>query len=301
MAEPAVHLIVFSKDRPLQLHGYLTSVLQHWEGEYRVDVLVRAEPPYEEAYRQVQGEFSGAGWCWQTDFAQNLLGLLEAGREAYPYTCFGCDDVVFTGPVRVEEIGRALFPSVFGGVPVAFSLRLGRHITHDMFGREMPQPGFKKPEIQDEHWSADGLHRSVTGLRWHSHSARGDWGYPWEVLGTVYPAAAVLEQVVALADAGQATSPSQLEYHGDRRWAQTGWHHHVHPRPMCAYARSRLVVPTVNLVQSEFGNGIVGPAGLDPEFLLDCWDRGLRLDTQRYQGMAPPSWRVGDFYLRRAA
>jgi hypothetical protein len=56
---------------------------------------------------------------------------------------------------------------------------------------------------------------------------------------------------------------------------------------------------TVNRVQGEFGNGIVGAAPLSPEFLLDCWLHGLRLDTPRLRGIAPPSWRVGDFPLRR--
>jgi hypothetical protein len=61
------------------------------------------------------------------------------------------------------------------------------------------------------------------------------------------------------------------------------------------------VVPTVNLVQSVFGNGIVGAAGLDPAFLLDCWNRRLRMDVERYRGLPSGSWRVGDFHLLRVA
>jgi hypothetical protein len=49
-----------------------------------------------------------------------------------------------------------------------------------------------------------------------------------------------------------------------------------------------------------FGNGTVGP-GVSPEFLLECWNHGLRLDVERYRGMAPPSWRIGDLYLKGAA
>jgi len=60
------------------------------------------------------------------------------------------------------------------------------------------------------------------------------------------------------------------------------------------------VVPTVNLVQSEFPNGICGTIPLDAGYLLDCWNHGMRLDVDRYEGMTPPSWRIPDFYLRRA-
>jgi hypothetical protein len=169
------------------------------------------------------------------------------------------------------------------------SLRLGRNTTRDMFGREMPQPAFL-PQWGEGEYPYDG------GLCWDATApgSVGDWGYPWEVLGTVYPAEFVRKLVDVLAKDGQAGSPSQLEHHGSTRWQEvTG------RRMLRASTSSRLVVPTVNLVQAEFPNGIVGPPSLDPLFLLECWNRGLRMDTQALMGKTPPSWRIGDFPLRR--
>lgn len=288
----AVHLVVFSKARPLQLHGYLTSLFVHWGGEYRVDVLVLAEPPYDAAYRRLQGEFPGVGWCWQTDFAGDLLDLLAMGGDPHPYTCFGTDDVVFTAPVDVADVHAA-----FGASPalLGYSLRLGEHTDADMFGRAMPPPVLTRlREPAFDPYVYQPRDRQVIG--WDVGAGAGDWGYPWEVLGTVYPTDYVRATVAALVAGGQVRNPSTLEDAGWRRWRECAGGRHL----FYAYTRARLVVPTVNVVQSVFGNGIVGPAGLEAGFLLDCWTRGLRLDVDRFRGMTPPSWRIPDFFLRRA-
>jgi hypothetical protein len=160
-----------------------------------------------------------------------------------------------------------------------------------MFGRELAQPAFL-PQ-----WEEGGYYQTG-GLVWDATAptSAGDWGYPFEVLGTVYPTEFVRSLVDLLAEAGQAGSPSRLEHHGSTRWREV-----TDRRMLRAATSSRLVVPTVNLVQSEFPNGIVGGGGLDPAFLLECWNRGLRLDTQRLMGLTPPSWRIGDFPLRRVS
>ena len=290
MPDPQVHLIVFSKDRPLQLHGMLTSVFRHWRGDLRVRVLVRETTLCAQAYYDLQREFGGqAEFGFEDDFGANLAAWVRAVDA--PYVCFGCDDVVYTLPVDLAVVDSAFraHPDLLG-----HSLRLGKNTEADMFGRPLPQPAFLPTGVPrfDEY----GGEVVGAGLLWDAADGAGDWGYPWEVLGTVYPTDYVRATVAALVRDGQVQNPSTLEDAGWRRWREHAGERHL----MRSYARSRLVVPTVNLVQSVFGNGIVGPAGMDPEFLLDCWNRGLRLDVDRYRGMTPPSWRVGDFFLRRA-
>lgn len=284
-APASVHLIVFSKDRPLQLHGMLSSVFARWRGDFRVSVLLRAEAPYAGAYDAVRAQFPQVAFCDEADFGPDLLGLVVEGRE--PLVCFGCDDVVYVAPVDVPTVERLLLHPDLLGV----SLRLGKNVVADMFGRPLAQPCFLHEGTYDP------AETSEAWPYWRvDEGAAGDWAYPWEVLGTVYPAPFVLSVVEALTRAGVCRSPSSLEDQGWRCWAR-----HTDRRRMCAWPRSRLVVPTVNLVQSEFGNGTVGGTALSPEFLLDCWNRGLRLDQDRLRGVAPSSWRVGDFPLRRVA
>jgi len=286
---PLVHLVVFSKDRPLQLHGMLTSVFRHWLGAFAVSVLVRNGPEYESAYGEVVAEFEDRVFFeGEADFADDLDLLV--GKEDAPLLAFGCDDVVYTLPVDVRVVAAAFRadPGLLG-----VSLRLGRHTRADMFGRELAQPAFALPPGGVRTFEEYTPDLGAPDLAWDAAGAQGDWGYPWEVLGTVYPTEYVLATVAALRG---VRNPSTLEDAGWRAWGK-----HAGGRSrMQAFAQARLVVPTVNLVQTEFGNGIVGPGGLDPAFLLDCWTRGLRLDVERYRGLAPPSWRVGDLFLRRA-
>jgi hypothetical protein len=273
-----IQFIAFSRSRPLQLHGYLSSLYAQWQGEsrdLRVGVIVRADEPYRAAYDWVRGEFSQVNWIDESDFASDLDGLID---DKVPFTSFGCDDVVFVAPLSHGAIVGAFdcTPQIIG-----MSLRLGRNVTRDMFAVSLPQPVF--------------THATENRLVWdvsQGHSL-GDWAYPWEVLGTVYPTAFVREVV----DKVGAPSPSQLEARG-----ATVWRKHTSLRHMASFATSRLVVPTVNVIQQEFpGNGIRGKQALSPEFLVECWLNGLRLDTDALVGLTPPSWRVADFPLRRLA
>jgi hypothetical protein len=257
---PKLQVIVFSKNRPLQLHGYLSSLFLHCREDVAVKVLARTEPVwFQDAYAQVEHDFPNVEWRHETDFRADLDDLI--GET--PYTMFGCDDVAFTREWAIEW-------AFDRGDCLGLSLRLGQHITRDMFGNPMPPPSLWP------YWSVEG--------------AGGDWGYPWEVLGTVYRTDFVRRMVQRV----QANSPSQLEERGSRCWAQE-----TPLRTFAAWPESRIVVPTVNLVQSEFPNGICGTVPLDVGFLLECWNHNLRLDVARYAGMTPSSWRVPDFFMVR--
>jgi hypothetical protein len=146
-----------------------------------------------------------------------------------------------------------------------------------MFLASLQQPlfGHKKPFLT---WYID------------EQPSVGDWAYPWEVLGTVYPTKFVWEMLAYF----QFASPSQLEAGGALHWQDV-----TDRRMMASYPTSVIVVPTVNIIQTDFpGNGLNGRAPLSPEFLLECWRAGMRLDTMRYAGSAPSSWRIDAFWMK---
>lgn len=265
-----LQFICFSRYRPLQLHGYLTSLFKHCPEEVAVSVLYKSDPGYVEAYHEIRGIFPYVHFLEETDFKSDLQTLVD--RSAAEFLSFGCDDVVFVAPLLVREIERA-FGKIIG--LLGLSLRLGEHITEDMYGRSLPSP---------ELWLTDKW------LRWDMTTAIGDWAYPWEVLGTIYKIDFVREMIKAI----QPGSPSQLEERGTHIWSS-----HTTDQRLAAWVEARIVVPTVNMIQREFsGNGIRGSHELTPGFLLSCWQNGLRMDIDRYIKMTPPSWRIGDFYLK---
>jgi hypothetical protein len=263
-----LQVICFSKNRPLQLHGYLTSFYRLCSDPARtqVKVLVATQPEwFARAYQQVADEFPQVEWRYQQDFRTDLDALIVDAE----YTMFGCDDVVFTHSFNTNDMRALLQDKVLG-----LSLRLGQHTTRDMYGQLVPQPPF------------------TSEITWSIIGSQVDWGYPWEVLGTVYRTDYVKRMVARI----QPPSPSQLEARGALCWQEE-----TDKREMAMWRFSRLVVPTVNLVQEEYPNGICGTVPLEAGFLLECWDHGLRLDTQRYLALAPESWRVPEFYLTRVA
>lgn len=268
-----IKFICFSRQRPLQLAGYLKSLYGNVFGEFEVAVLVRVDTDLTVEYGEVQAAFPDVEWRVETNFKDDLDALIDPAVE---YTCFGCDDVVFVRDVWARHIEIVLDKNDFVGL----SLRLGRHIKRDMFGGAMGQPEFTVPPL------SRFLAWDVTGAE-----SVGDWAYPWEVLGTVYPTPFVLRMISSI----DAMSPSQLEARG-----ATIWSGHTDRRLMAAFASARIVVPTVNIVQTEFpGNGIRGEVELSPEFLVECWVRGLRLDVERYRDISPESWRIPHFFMNR--
>lgn len=270
MVLPLIQIVAFSRRRPLQLAGYLTSLFANCQGEPDVSLLARFDEQYRSAYGDVLKAFPQVIPWHEDDFVTQLSMILDSATAEF--TMFGCDDALFASHFEPDAIAH-----VMDGKPelLGISLRLGQNIHADMFGQPLPQP-----EFSDLTWDMT------------APTSTGDWAYPWEVLGTVYRTEFVKKMVAGLG----ARSPSQLEERGSHQWSKyTDLHH------MASYPTSRLVVPTVNVIQQEFpGNGIRGDQALSPEFLLECWNNGLRMDTERYRGMAPDSWRVGEFYLKRA-
>ncbi|HZS41105.1 MAG TPA: hypothetical protein VFF06_29955 [Polyangia bacterium] len=267
-----IQLICFSRNRPLQLDGYLTSLSRMLDEPSLLDVsvIVRADGEYRDAYAEVARAHPSVAMVAQKDFHADLTALVGAR----PFTCFGCDDVVFVRRFAARAIADAFDERLF-----AFSLRLGRHVTRSMFsGPISPPPGLEE---------RDGL------LRWDLSTAHGagDWGYSWELCGTVYPTELARAVIAEL----RAPSPNLLEAGGGGRWSSK-----TARRFMCAWPSARLVVPTVNVVQGDFANPVLGGRSLEPRFLLDCWQRGLRLDVEAFARREYDCIHVPDFFLRRA-
>lgn len=271
----SIHFVVFSRYRPMQLHGYLTSLSDNYQGSPQVSVLVKGDDRYAEAYAEVEAEFPWVDFVREIDFATDLRIIL-ASQALGEYTCFGCDDVLFVRPVKADWIEHA-FSKIHD--LLGFSLRLGDNVQYGMSGRRMPPPSVVETRMRYFAWQVDGP------------DAHEDWAYPWEVLGTVYRTDFVQDMVAAL---DNPPSPSQLEDRGSRCWAE-----HTPQRTMGAFYTAPMVVPTVNIVQTEFGNGFVGKVALRASFLLECWEAGLRMDTQRFAEQRYNTWRVPDFFMRR--
>lgn len=275
-----MRIICFSKNRPLQLHGYLSSLMRMAQQPEKLSVCVLIADPhlsepaarateYVLAYNEVRRDFPKVRFMGQLHFASDVASLVD---QADPYTSFGVDDAIYHRPFDHEEaIGLfEQWPDLIG-----VSLRLGRNIRRSMFYGDtvLPQPPFDATE---------------PFLVWSVNGAQYDWNYPWEMDGTIYRTQFVRDMLAQIGT--DIHTPNQLEHVGSMLWPVL-----TTARSMAAYPTSRLVVPTVNVVQHDFPNrppGVVLPT----DYLLECWQRGVRIDPSAYDADYA-SVHIGELYV----
>jgi len=111
--------IVFTKNRPLQLEGYLESLYRHFPQElFRTYIIYKPEL-FGEQYQQLFQKFPNCKVIKENDFYSDFLRTLNDVNTRY--ILFGVDDVVYFDTVDFEVIDETFeqFPEdIFG-----FSLR----------------------------------------------------------------------------------------------------------------------------------------------------------------------------------
>ena len=150
-------VIVFSKDRPMQLHAYLESLLKFSDmKEHEISVLYAETEkiPYDKVIRS----FPAVRWIREKNFYDDLMRTLDDCDNCF---MFGCDDVVFRNHFSVNDAKKFLLANedIFG-----VSFRLGRNI-------KLPKDYDLRDKFLVWDWrNADTVH----------------YNYPWELDCTLY-------------------------------------------------------------------------------------------------------------------
>lgn len=274
--------LCFSKDRPMQLDGYLRSVRRYFSAPVSMTVIYTSTAEaVEQGYDALAEQHCDVRFLRQEDFGTQCLTWLA--EQSADYLLFGCDDVVYIRPVVVQRIIR-LFKSHH---PMAFSLRLGKNIQYTHTTRaQIPQPPFTS--------IAPNL------LIWQWNMAQGDWGYPFDLNGTIYPAS-LLRALLEGMDTLHKSNPSQewrhpnlMESKGCQllRAAQN-------TSPFACFETSCLVVPTVNQVQNVGLNRLMG-AFISPCELEEKRRQGIIMDLKAYEQHSYNRIHIGDFFTTTA-
>lgn len=159
-----ISVICFSKDRPLQLHAYLES-LMHYSGlqQDAITVLYKVVSPI--TYNAVIDSFPNVHWVSETSFAQDLLSILSAADDL---VLWGCDDVVFKSQFDIGLCIKAFDdPKLFG-----FTLRQGGNLA-----------GFNE-------WLTEFVSYENGVLVWDRVKLAT---YPWEVSASIYRKSDILD------------------------------------------------------------------------------------------------------------
>ena len=251
--------VVFSKDRPLQLEGCLSSMeraLSDLPGADVVVVYAASTPGFAGQYRIVGLEHPGTTLRRETDFRADLLSLLRDRR----FVLFVVDDTVFLGAATLSAGTSVLDaePSCLG-----FSYRLGRNTTY-CYSMDRPQalPAFRErgSGVLDYDWPETDY----------------DFGYPLEVSSSMFRTADVLPLLETLPFRNPNTLESVLSAHATDFRETRG--------RLACYAQSVAVSIPANLVQTVWTNRSAGRPELSADNLAREFGRGRRLDVDAFWG-----------------
>lgn len=238
----AIRCVVFSRDRPLQLHAFLSSVERHVSDLYRP--LVALYRPtgrgFADAYARLREEFPGVEWREQgPSFRTDLRACL--GEE--PHVVFHTDDDVFfagAGDVTPRED------------EVCFSLRLGENTSY-CYPLDTVE-SLRDPVVAGDRISWD----------WRRQQP-GAYAYPLAVNGHVFRGGEAQEWLGTIDYRNPNELEAGLQTLGDA----------VRPR-MAAFRHSRVVSIPANRVNDAFPNRHWGR--YDVEELNERFLKGERLD-----------------------
>lgn len=214
-----VSVIVFSKDRPMQLHAYIESLLKFSDIQQNaLTVLYKKTGNIQ--YDKVISQFNEVNWIEEYSFFDQLNNIIKTSNGMI---MFGCDDVLFTGPFNFKDIENYLncYESILG-----FSLRLGDNI--------IPKPVTK---VCDKYqiWTWNGCK--------YRH-----YNYPWELDCTVYRSEDVKKILSYLSD---IKNPNYLEAELSKCGKKI-----KRENLACYVGKSKAIVITVNRVQDDFCNPV---------------------------------------------
>ncbi len=259
-----VECIVFSKDRAMQLHGLLASMLENVSPALPVHVLYRASSPaHQKAYDDVIDIFGTRNVRFvqqknSQSFKSDLMEIL------FPLTCdmlfFLVDDILFIEPVDLRDFLK-FDPDEF--VP---SLRMGRNLTR-CYVLQTPQ---SLPNFLDY---SSGVSDKII---WQWDKAELDWSYPLSVDGHFF----ARREVAAMAALTSFAAPNSFED------ALQLFKPLFYKRFGLGYKKSRIVNIPSNRVQTE-NNNLAG--NTHPDELLAMWQKGYQIDYAKLSGIVNES------------
>lgn len=252
----AADLIIFSKDRPLQLQALLESIVLHVKGLEHVAVLYTASAAqFSDAYKMLAHQFPDVRWVQQdpgkqrSDFAPLLQNIFE--HLPAPYIMFAVDDMIVVNKIDLFRCMELMKKTNAYGC----YLRLGKD-TNYCYAHNAPMRIPQLNHVEGEFYT------------WQLRTGDKCWGYPHTVDMTIYPRKTVQEAITTCG----TTSPNIFE---------ALWSGKSIPQNSLAlcYTTSRVINIPLNLVQQDYGHNRCARR-YKVEDLLNLFIQGWRINVE---------------------
>ncbi|MFZ5906223.1 MAG: glycosyltransferase [Nitrospirota bacterium] len=258
-------VLIFSKDRALQLDATLRSYLLHCRDakSFQLQVLyTTSSPVHEEQYETLKREYHAHDFIRfhrERDFRSDLFALLAP----CDYVLFLVDDTIF---VRAFGLAGIIGNLANNEDAIGISLRLGRNTTYCYT--------LDKTQNLPEFRPAGG---PVLKYAWTA--AEYDFGYPLELSSSVYRTEDMLPYLAGL----QFQNPNTLE-------GAMSVHKNIFrqekPFLLC-FDRSVAFSAPLNMVQTMWKNRTGGKSEQSADSLAELFAQGRRIDVHAYSGFSP--------------
>jgi hypothetical protein len=166
MTDKVAANIVFTKNRPLQLEGYLRSLYRYFPAELIQTYVIYKPEKFGDEYKSVFGRYDNIRVITEGDFHNDVTGVINEAETKY--ILFGIDDVAFFDGVGFEVIDQTFEKAgddIFG-----FTLRFGADSLKD-----------GPDQISDEQAAAQTVYK----LDW-TKGGTPHTRYPFELCCTFY-------------------------------------------------------------------------------------------------------------------
>ena len=247
-----ISLIVFSKDRPLQLEAFIESCNINFKNYSEMYVIYNySTEKYKIAYQEIFSNYNTINPVDENvfnNFKTTLINVLNKINTSK--FIFFVDDIIFTDYINVNDLLNIDLKKFI------FSLRLGLNLNYSY--------------VVKKHMRLPDYIKEKNFIQWNWNQSDYDWAYPLSLDGNLY----LVEEFNFIIKHLDFKSPNSLEdslqilkyYYGKRNG-------------IC-YENSRLFNNPCNKVQTE-NNNFHGEIHQDE--LLKYWQNGLRINTLIYK------------------
>jgi hypothetical protein len=250
-SQKPINIVVFSKDRAMQLDLFIRSFNHLVKDYYNYDIQVLytySDTKFEAGYNKLINKNNfNVRFKKEIDFKSDLLGLVNSGN---PYTVFFVDDNVFKNPFDFYDKQMDVFN--WDETILCRSLRLHKNLNYCYPARKPMKP----PVFVENVFS------------WRGQT--GCYGYPLSVDGNIYRTKDIMPYLTNL----QYVNPNSLEGEMANAYVQT-------PNMIC-YDKSVIVNNPLNKVQTNNPN-ICG--NISAEFLNDKFLEGFIISLDNFVGI----------------
>jgi len=258
-----VVVIVFSKDRALQLYTLLHTYFQYVQNPVSIFVIYTATNlAHAKAYKEVQAKFFSSPVVVKfvreaTSFRDTLLNVLCEIKTSNIF--FLVDDIIFIRNVDLDIAGK-IDPN-----HLILSLRHSPNLRRSYTANTNQMP----PRL-----STSKLGVGMLEFNWFEEGC--EWSDPWSLDGQVL-STAELRVISRLSDFNAPNSyENALKTFNDFAKGRAG---------VC-FSESKILNLPINRVQNEVSNQ---SGNVSPEFLLQKWNEGMMLDTTSFEKHVPLS------------